>query len=165
MYLPECLQMGGSFSASPAFSSCALAATLWLCFFPAEVRAATNTVTTLADSGSGSLRQTIVDSVPGDTITFAISGGWLKLDQELAVDKDLNILGPGQTNLTISGNHASRLFLIRSNITVLISGFTLRDGQSSNGVNGVVLSGGSLTAGTAGAPGGRDPHGGNIDCE
>ncbi len=47
---------------------------LLLVLATAHVRAATNIVTTLADSGSGSLRQTIINSAPGNTITFAVNG-------------------------------------------------------------------------------------------
>ena len=41
--------------------------------------AATNTVTTLADSGAGSLRQAIADAAADDTVTFAVTGGGLAL--------------------------------------------------------------------------------------
>jgi hypothetical protein len=142
-------------------------AALLLCLLPAQARAATNTVTTLADSGSGSLRQTIIDSVPGDTITFAVTSGTLTVSQDLVIDKNLNILGPGSTNLIISGNHSNRIFLVTSSVSALISGFTLRDGQSSNGVDGVVVSPGNLTSGTPGAPGGAISAAGALtlnDC-
>jgi hypothetical protein len=143
-----------------------LAALLMQCLLPAQARAATNTVTTLADSGSGSLRQAILYSAPGDTITFSVSNGTLNLTQQLVLDKSLNILGPGSTNLTISGNHATRIFLV-NNVSALISGFTLRDGQSSNGVDGVVVSPGNPTPGTPGAPGGAISAAGALtlnDC-
>ena len=52
---------------------------LLLCLLPTQLRAATNTVTTLADSGPGSLRQTILDSAAGDTIIFAVTSGTLNV--------------------------------------------------------------------------------------
>jgi hypothetical protein len=163
-----CPQMGRRFSVllPPAFSMPILAALLMQCLLPAQARAATNTVTTLADSGPGSLRQTILYSAPGDTITFSVTNGTLNLSQQLVIDKSLNILGPGVTNLTISGNNATRIFLV-NNVSALISGFTLRDGQSSNGVDGVVSSPGNPTPGTPGAPGGAISAAGALtlnDC-
>jgi hypothetical protein len=143
----------------------ALAALLMLWLLPAQVRAATNIVTSLADSGSGSLRQAILNSAPGDTITFAVTSGTLTVSQDLVIDKNLIILGPGATNLTISGNHSNRVFLV-NNVSALISGLTLRDGQSPNGVDGAWVNS-SLTSGTPGEPGGAIWTAGTltlVDC-
>ena len=139
MRMIRCPQMGrrSSVLLSPAFSMSMLAALLMQCLFPAQARAATNTATTLDDSGPGSLRQTILDSAPGDTIIFSVTHGALNLTEQLVLDKSVNILGPGATHLTISGNHSNRIFLV-NNVSALISGFTLRDGQSANGVDGTV---------------------------
>src|SRR6185295_12929216 len=54
-------------------------------------------VTTTADSGSGSLRQAIVDACAVDTITFApgIGPSIDLMSGELVIDKDLTITGPG----------------------------------------------------------------------
>ena len=52
-------------------------------------------------------------------------------------------------------------------VSALISGFTLRDGQSSNGVNGVVFSEGNVSPGTPGEPGGAISTAGTLtasDC-
>jgi hypothetical protein len=167
MKSPKCLQMGGRFSVllPPAFSM-SIPAALLLCLLPAQARAATNTVTTLADSGSGSLRQAIINSAPGDTIAFAVTSGTLVVSQALVIDRNLSILGPGSTNLTISGNHSNQIFLVGSGISAVISGFTLRDGQSANGINGTWVSP-VLTAGTPGAPGGAISTAGTLtmsDC-
>ena len=135
---------------------------LLLCLLPAQPRAATNTVTTLADSGPGSLRRTIVDSAPGDTIVFAVTSGTLTVAQDLVIDRSLTIWGPGATNLSISGNHSTRILSVPGGVSAVISGFTLRDGQSSNGVNGVVFSEGNVSPGTPGEPGGAISTAGTL---
>src|SRR5262245_41402520 len=94
----------------------------------------TFTVENLADSGTGSLRQAVLDANanPGaDLIRFASAarGGTIALTGgELSVTDDLTIDGPGAQCLTVSGNHASRVFDISGGVTVTIDGLTIRDG-------------------------------------
>src|SRR5262245_49780328 len=70
---------------------------------------ATFVVTTLADSGFGSLRAAIHNANspanPGaDEITFSV-GGTITLGSELPViGGNLELIGPGAANLTIDGN-------------------------------------------------------------
>ena len=76
-------------------------------------------VTSLADSGPGSLRQAIVDanSSPGaDTIEFAdgLSGEIELTSGQLSIDDDIEIVGPGADQLTISGEEATRVILERA---------------------------------------------------
>jgi hypothetical protein len=66
-------------------------------------RATTNVVTSLSDSGPGSLRQAIADAAPGSTITFGVSGTLTLTSAELAISKDLTLSGPGAASLSISG--------------------------------------------------------------
>jgi hypothetical protein len=73
----------------------------------------TFTVLNLNDSGSGSLRQAILDANdnPGaDTIRFAVSGTIALTSGQLTVTDDLTINGRGR--ITVSGNHSSRVFQI-----------------------------------------------------
>ena len=59
---------------------------------------ATITVTTTNDSGAGSLRQAIIDSLQTDTINFdsSLNGQTITLTSgQLLIDKDLTITGPG----------------------------------------------------------------------
>src|SRR5262249_33413289 len=79
----------------------------------------TYTVLNLADSGPGSLRQAVLDANahPGpDTIRFAhgLHGIITLTSGELAITHSLDIEGPGAHQLTVSGNHASRVFDISS---------------------------------------------------
>ena len=57
------------------------------------------------DSGSGSLRQAILNASSGDTITFAPSVTTVTLTSgELVIDKNLTITGPGANRLTVTTN-------------------------------------------------------------
>ncbi|HLI51048.1 MAG TPA: hypothetical protein VKU87_04585, partial [Thermomicrobiaceae bacterium] len=60
------------------------------------VLGATDIVTSYADSGTGSLRDTIAAAQAGDTITFApnLDGQTINLASALTVDKNLTIQGP-----------------------------------------------------------------------
>jgi len=99
---------------------------------------ATNVVTTLADSGPGSLRQTIADSNPEDTIVFATNGTMTLTTGELVIDKSLNLFGTGATNLILSGNNSSRVFHITSAAAVVvINDLAITHGKAPDGVAGV----------------------------
>src|SRR5262245_27302083 len=100
-------------------------------------------VTTLADSGAGSLRAAVaranahpgadvIDFQAGLTGTIALTGG------ELDITGDLAITGPGAAKLTVSGSNLSRVFQVEAGETVSISGLTIAGGNagtdfSSNG--------------------------------
>jgi hypothetical protein len=99
------------------------------------------TVTTLNDSGPGSLRQAIADAVPGDTIDFAVTATITLTTGQLLITNNLTISGPGATNLTISGNNASRV-LSFSGVTAAISGLTVAHGYVY-GAGGGILNGSS----------------------
>ena len=89
---------------------CGIAA---LCFV-ASVEAATFNVTSLADSGAGSLRDAIgqANAAPGaDTITFGVTGT-ITLASTIPILGPLTIQGPGAASLSISGNDAVRIFSI-----------------------------------------------------
>ena len=70
-----------------------------------------------------------------DTINFApkVIGTITLTDGQLVVDSDITIVGPGARNLAVSGNNSDRVFLIATpllggDITVNISGLTIKDG-------------------------------------
>lgn len=74
-------------------AACALA---WAALVDAgSARAGSVTVTTLNDSGPGSLRQAVADAKAGDTITFGVQGTITLASGALTIDKDLAVEGPG----------------------------------------------------------------------
>ncbi|MDQ4121863.1 MAG: FG-GAP-like repeat-containing protein, partial [Acidobacteriota bacterium] len=100
-------------------------------------------VTNLNNSGSGSLRQAIIDVPVGGNITFAIAGTITLTTAELSVNKSLNIVGPGANVVTVSGNNAFRVFNITNGSTVTISGLTIARGEVSGNGGGILNSNGS----------------------
>jgi hypothetical protein len=102
------------------------------------------TVTNLNDSGVGSLRYQLSQAQDGDTVTFdpSLKGTITLTSGELKLGRDVTIEGPGSGNLSISGNHASRVFEILSGADVAISGLTVTDGVANAPGSGVNLVGG-----------------------
>jgi hypothetical protein len=105
-------------------------------------RAATNTVTSNADSGAGSLRDTIAAAASGDTIEFdpSLSGQTITLGSQLTLTNDLTIdasaLGAG---LTVSGSNAVRIISITDgNVTVVLKSLTLANGRVAAFYNGQI---------------------------
>ncbi len=89
-------------------------------------------VTANADSGPGTLRKAVADASAGDEITFAssLSGDSIVLTSGLiAISKNLTITGPGADKLAFSGNDSSRIFRVDSNVTLTLTGLTLRNGK------------------------------------
>src|SRR5262249_5162632 len=85
-----------------------------------------NVVTTLADSGVGSLREAISNAnACSGAITFAVNGA-IHLPSSLPVRTTHPIvLGPGPNTLTIDGAGASRLFYFSPATTNRVSGLRL----------------------------------------
>jgi len=75
--------------------------------------AATHTVNTSADGGSGSLRQIVTDAQSGDTIIFAPNVNHIILNgTHIDINVGLTIRGHSPTNrVTIDGNNNSGIFL------------------------------------------------------
>ena len=102
--------------------------------------ATTFTVSSLADSGAGSLRDAIASASSGDTIDFSITGTITLTSSPLEVSQDVTISGPGASSLAISGGGTLQIFVISGSVT--ISGLTLED------AGGTVLGGAILNEGT-----------------
>src|SRR2546423_325420 len=106
--------------------------------------AATLVVTNTDDSGAGSLRQAIADANPagGDTISFSVTGTITLSSGELVIDKALIISGPGASQLTVSGNSASRVcnVTVAGPAAVTFSGLTIADGKVTSNANGAGIS-------------------------
>jgi hypothetical protein len=108
----------------------------------APAQAATLTVTTLANSNTGSLRNAINNAASGDTIKFKDGlfkdgvTSTIKLSKELSISKTLTIQGPGARKLMVSGDGVCRVFHVQktsAGITVNISGLTIANGKANGG--------------------------------
>jgi hypothetical protein len=104
--------------------------------------AATLTVTNTNNTGTGSLRQAVLDSntlAGSDTIVFdpVVFGTpqTITLASVITINPatgdSLTIIGPGEDLLTVSGNNAVRIFTLSSGDTASISGMTLTLGDDS----------------------------------
>jgi len=99
----------------------------------------TLTVLNIADSGPGSLRDTIAAADSGDTITFdpSLNGQVINLTSgELVINKSLDIEGPGQGGPSVSvfGNLSSRVFdLTNPSTTVRLANLNIGDGLATQG--------------------------------
>jgi predicted outer membrane repeat protein len=114
---------------------------------PGAAAATTLHVTTTADAGAGSLRDTVAGASAGDTIAFDVTGTITLTSGEIAINQPLTFSGPGATSLAISGNDASRIFNITGNAAVTISGLAFTHGSSPSGTfgGGAIHSDGPLT--------------------
>lgn len=100
-----------------------------------DASCATLTVGTTNDAGTGSLRQIIKSAAANDNINIGVTGLIALTNGELLIAHDLIIVGPGATNLALSGNHLGRIFQIAPNAIVSISDLTIRDGHAADGTN------------------------------
>jgi hypothetical protein len=100
-----------------------------------EDRCLLTTVTNLTDHDLGSLRDAIAITPSGGVVDFqpGLTGTIILITGELVIAKDLTISGPGASVITVSGNHASRVFNIAATFTVGMSGLTVADGAADNG--------------------------------
>ena len=123
------------------------------CFRPAillledRLAPATLTVTSNADSGGGSLRDTIAAASAGDTIQFnqTLTGGsnTITLASTLVINKNLTITDAAFANVTVSGNNAVEVFSNISSGTVVLDSLTITGGKARVGAG--IANGGTLT--------------------
>jgi hypothetical protein len=143
---------------------------------------ASNVVKNTNDAGADSLRSAIATACAGDTVRFSntTAGGATNFSDgsprsinltsgELAVAKNLTIIGPDANLLTINGSGPNRVFNITSGI-VTFSKLKISGGAVTSGNNGGgVLNAGTLTlinatvsANTAGNQGGGIYNSGTL---
>ena len=101
----------------------------------------TFTVLNLADSGTGSLRQAILNANahPGaDAIAFGANlHGTIRLTGgQLSITGDLSHAGRGEDRLTVSGVNSGRVFDVSNNATVTIAELTIANGATVGGLGG-----------------------------
>lgn len=107
----------------------------------------TNVVTTLADSGPGSLRSAITNVNACDcssVITFALNGAVNLASPLPTITSSVEIIGRGTNQLTISGNNATEIFTFAPGTTNRITLMTLARGFSAN-AGSALRNGGHLT--------------------
>jgi hypothetical protein len=99
-----------------------------------EGRYSPSTVTTLADSGPGSLRDAIAMTPPGGTVDFqqGLTGTIALTSGTLTVDHSLTVAGPGAKTITVSGNQLFTDFDVKAGVTAAISGLTITQQGSGN---------------------------------
>ena len=129
-------------------------------------------VTTLADSGPGSLRQAIADASSGDAIWFhpSLAGGTIPLASTLTIDKDLTIDGSSlASHVHISGDTDSdgigdvSIFQITTGSTVELDGLDIVRGQSTDPItSGGINNSGDLTLDDCSFSENRGDQGGAI---
>jgi PKD repeat protein len=128
----------------------AAAALAALGFLLAPGRAAANgsyLVTTVADSGPGSLRQGIADANAGVcasvcTITFSVNGTFFLTTGVLNVTGQVKIMGNGVANTKLDGSNSSGVFVLNSGSNV-IQDLEIRNGKSVSGGGGIFVSPGA----------------------
>src|SRR5207302_1987544 len=104
-------------------------------------------VTTLADSGAGSLREAVANACNGSVITFApgLTGTIILTTGQIVIPTNLTIQGPGANVITVSGNNASRVFTGSSGVNASINGLTISSGRADFGGGVLQLNGGTLS--------------------
>jgi hypothetical protein len=115
-------------------------ATFSVTLLPAPMAgAATDTVTTCAGSGPGSLPAVVASAASGDTVSFSVTcspGDPIVVADTIDINENLTINGPGPSTLAVSGNNAVEVFEISSAVTGTISGITIEDGSTATGDGG-----------------------------
>ncbi len=108
----------------------------------ADAHAATRTVTTLADAGAGSLRDTLAAASDGDTVVFAPTlEGTIVVGSTLVIDRSVTI--DGDHRIVLDGNDLVGILNIPAPYTARLRGLTIERGKNDFG--GGVLNLGALT--------------------
>ncbi len=125
----------------------------WIVLAALPSRAATNVVTTLADSGPGSLRQAIItaNGVGGGNISISVTGT-INLASGLPPLNNISIVGPGPNIVSVRGVNVSytmtngfRIFEIPQNSICRLEGITIAHGYGVYPGGGSILNSGILT--------------------
>jgi len=104
------------------------------------------------DIGAGSLRQAILDVIPGGSITFdpTLSGDVITLNSELLLNKGVTIDASSLPDgLTISGGGSDRIFRVDASGNLMLRCLTLSSGNGvgavSSGSGGAIYNSGIVT--------------------
>jgi hypothetical protein len=88
-------------------------------------------VTSPVDGGAGSLREAVASAGVGMTVVLTNVDTLVLTNGELFLSRDLDLVGPGATNLVISGNNRSRVFRVGGGVTVNLAGKPVRTAGES----------------------------------
>jgi len=92
---------------------------------------ATITVTNSNDTGAGSLRQALSDSVAGDIVTFN-SAMTVNLNSQLVITKNLTVDGDlnndGTADVTLSGQYKTQVLRVNAGVTATLDGLVITKG-------------------------------------
>jgi energy-coupling factor transporter ATP-binding protein EcfA2 len=99
----------------------------------AATRPSSTTVTTLQDSGPGSLSQVIQSTAPGSVITFdpSLQGTIYLNNKDLDIDNDLTIIGPQNQQITISNHNSKNGYKVHIHANATVTFENLRFSNST----------------------------------
>ena len=124
--------------------------------------ASTIVVTSPADPGPGTLRAALESAADGDTIDLTGITGVIDLTAgELLVTKNVTIAGSGSPGLAVIADGTSRIFNVRPNTTVSISGLSVIGGKADAG-GGILNDHADLTLSNVDVVGNSALNGGGI---
>ncbi len=115
---------------------------------PAAAQAAPFSVTNTNDSGSGSLRQAILDAngtAGADTIGITATGTVTLQSSLPAITESVDISGPGP-GFFVDGTDNFRLLVVNPGVTFSLSGLSLINGSTTSGAGAALLVSGNAAA-------------------
>lgn len=121
-----------------------------LAFTDSALNAYTNTldiltVTSSADSGTGTLRNTITSAANGDDIRFSTNMTIL-LSSELNISNQTLTIDGASNNIILDGQSNDRIFLIDNDSSVTLNNLTIQNGRlGANGGAGIYAKDSTLT--------------------
>ena len=87
-------------------------------------------VTSIEDTGPGTLRDAITNACEGDTVLFELLiNDTIELGTEIVIDKNIAIMADAPDEIVISGNLITRIFHITGGDTLTLSEITLHAGN------------------------------------
>jgi hypothetical protein len=119
---------------NPAFFS--LLAVGALIFSSSNARATNRTVTSLADGGTGTLRDAIMASDDGDSIDFSVTGSINLTSGTLTISNGIMITGPGANLLEVTRSAGVFQIFDVSGHGVTISGIGITNGHATGSFDG-----------------------------
>ena len=88
------------------------------------------TATTVNVGATGTVQNGVDAALAGGTVNLAAAT--YTLAQEVAINKNITVRGAAANTTTVSGNNASRVFNVRSNITATLDKMTIANGNTTS---------------------------------